>query len=253
MSDSILVIPCFNEAERFRPEAFERHAAADPSTRFLFVNDGSTDATIEVLRKLEGIDAAHFGVIDLQPNRGKAEAVRQGMLAAFAQEPSYAGYWDADLAAPLDELAAFVRVLDQRPEIEMVFGARVNLLGRSIERRLARHYLGRVFATSVSTLLRLSVYDTQCGAKLLRTSPEMRALFDEPFCSRWVFDVEILARLIRARRDSGGPRPEDVIYELPLREWRDVPGSSVVPGDFVRAVGEVVRIYRRYLVPKASR
>jgi hypothetical protein len=125
-----------------------------------------------------------------------------------------------------------------------VLGSRVRLLGHDIDRRVARHYLGRVFATAASVTLRLPVYDTQCGAKLFRVSETVEALFAEPFCTGWVFDVEILARLVR---DVGHEAAARRVCELPLERWQDVAGSRVKPIDFARAIGELHRIHRRYL------
>ncbi|MFQ5514003.1 MAG: glycosyltransferase [Myxococcota bacterium] len=247
MASTILVVPCYNEARRLPVENFESFAKGHPEVRFLMMNDGSEDETLEVLRRMEDRNEAQFTAIDLQPNRGKAEAVRRGLLAAFKEEARYAGFWDADLATPLETLPEFIRLLDSRPDLEMVLGARVKLLGRSIERSALRHYLGRVFATAASLALGMAVYDTQCGAKLFRITPATVELFREPFLTRWLFDVEILARLIRARRGSERRQPEDVVYELPLPTWRDVPGSKVRALDFPLAILQTLRIRRRYL------
>jgi dolichyl-phosphate beta-glucosyltransferase len=128
----------------------------------------------------------------------------------------------------------------------MVFGARVKKLGRVIERKTAKHYLGRLFATAVSVVLQLPIYDSQCGAKMFRASPELGWLFQQPFRARWIFDVEILARLIATRRRMRLPQAEHVIYEDPLTEWRDVAGSRVTARDYVRAAYDLYRIYSAY-------
>jgi glycosyltransferase involved in cell wall biosynthesis len=251
MPETSIVVPCFNEASRLAVEQFETFIKVHPDLRFLFVNDGSSDDTLEVLRALEGRDGAHFSVLDQQPNQGKAEAVRRGLLAAFEASPRYAGFWDADLATPLEAAPDFVALLESRPDLEMVFGSRVKLLGRSIERSAVRHYLGRVFATAASVTLGLAIYDTQCGAKLFRVSPGIEALFQEPFITKWIFDVEIIARLIQARRGTELPQAADVIYEFPLHVWHDVAGSKVKPTDFPKAIFETLRIRRNYLGRRA--
>lgn len=70
-------------------------------------------------------------------------------------------------------------------------------------------------------------------------------LFAEPFNSRWVFDVEILARFIRARGgDIDSVRKS--IYEFPLYAWRDAAGSKLRSKDFVRAFMDVIRIHLKY-------
>lgn len=242
-----IIIPCYNEEHRLNVTGFRDFISSSHHITFLFVNDGSTDGTLRLLEALQASDPTKFSVLSLQPNQGKGEAVRKGILTAFDSRPDYVGFWDADLATPLYAISEFVDLAESRPNLEIIIGARVKLLGRRIERHTARHYIGRVFATAVSTVLGVGVYDTQCGAKLFRTSAAIRPLFQQPFVSRWIFDVEILARLVRARRGTQLPQPEQVIYEFPLVEWRDVPGSKLGYNDFMRAAWELARIYYRYL------
>jgi glycosyltransferase involved in cell wall biosynthesis len=244
---TLIVVPCYNEAARLPVDRFVDFAKGHPDVQFLLVNDGSRDDTLALLRRLESEHPENFEVLDQQPNQGKAAAVRAGMAEALKRRAAFAGYWDADLSTPLDELPRFVAVLRSHPERDIVFGARVQLLGRSIARVAARHYMGRLFATLASLALGVPVYDTQCGAKLFRGTPEMEALFREPFASGWIFDVELIARILAQQRASGGPGPEELIYELPLRRWTDVPGSKVRAADFAVALADLWRIRRRYL------
>jgi len=247
MASITIVVPCYDEADRLRPDAFARACQDTPGLHFLFVDDGSRDRTLAVLRELAARAPERLAVLALPENRGKAEAVRAGLREAFARGHDYVGWWDADLATPLAEIARFVAALEAAPEREIVLGARIRMLGREIERSALRHAAGRVFAAAAAQVLGLPVYDTQCGAKLLRGTPALAALFEEPFASGWVFDVELLARLIRERRRQGGRPAAEALLEVPLLAWHDVPGSKVRPSDFVRGLLELLRIRRRYL------
>jgi glycosyltransferase involved in cell wall biosynthesis len=243
-----IVVPCYNEALRLKTADFLACAHSSPDLTFLFVDDGSHDATWSVLEHLRDAGGPAIHILRKPQNGGKAEAVRDGMNYALENlHPDVVGFWDADLATPLDAIGDLRCILLRNPAIEMVFGARVQLLGRQVERRPIRHYLGRIFATVVSTMLRIPIYDTQCGAKLFRVTPQLPRVLADPFVSKWVFDVELIARFIRLN----GRDPKVVagrIYEFPLNVWTDVAGSKVRSSDFLKAFGDVLRIYRTYLM-----
>lgn len=240
-----LVVPCFNEAARLDAEEFASAARRHERLRFIFVNDGSTDDTRSVLAALTSRLGSRGTVLDLKQNSGKAEAVRAGINEALQSDADVIGFWDADLATPFSELPRFLELLGDRSELDMVIGSRVKLMGRQIERRAARHYLGRIAATGISNVLGLAIYDTQCGAKLFRVNDALRTAMAEPFVSRWIFDVEILARYLQFYRRAG-VSAEQRIYELPLLRWVDIDGSKVRGKDFVRAGLDLLKIARRY-------
>lgn len=250
-AQSAIVVPCYNESARLRVTEFENFLDSDQLNGVLiFVNDGSRDQTAAVLEHIRKGHEGRVVVLEQAVNRGKAEAVRYGMRYAFDQHLPFAGFWDADLATPLTAIAPFVDLLTRRPELDMIFGARVRLLGRHVERHATRHYVGRAFATAASLALRLPIYDTQCGAKLFRCTPQMRMLFEKPFLSRWIFDVEIIARYISVMKspDEAARR----IYEFPLETWTDVKGSKLGPRDFVRAAYDLFRIRQNYVARRQT-
>ncbi len=246
-----IVVPCYNEASRLDVGAFKAFVTPLTSANLVLVNDGSSDATLEVLNDIRSTNPARVAVLDLERNSGKAEAVRRGLLRALETEADHVGFWDADLATPFDALPSFVEILSARPSLEMVIGSRVRLLGRDIDRAASRHYAGRVFATAASLTLRLPVYDTQCGAKLFRVSGRLRRVLSTPFLSKWVFDVEIMARYGALDGRYEPAQLLNAIYEYPLTEWRDVAGSKVKGSDFVKSGWDLLRIHRAYIASTA--
>jgi dolichyl-phosphate beta-glucosyltransferase len=236
-----LVVPCFNEAGRLKPEAFLQFVASRPDIGLVFVDDGSTDATPVILAEVGTRGGANIAVLTLNQNVGKARAVQLGVRAAFERQPEFVGFWDADLSTPLTAVREFMEVFKAKPDVEIVMGARVKLLGRQVTRSLVRHYCGRVFATAASFALGVAVYDTQCGAKIFRATAPVQQAFDSPFRSKWIFDVEILSRYLAA---TGTAQSGSRIYELPLTSWTAMPGSKLTVWHGVRAIWDLALIVR---------
>lgn len=226
MSENIvIVIPCYNEAPRFVPERFTP-LLQPGSVSLLLVNDGSTDGTLAILQAMAARFPGRCAVLNLAHNGGKAEAVRRGLLQAVEAGPDAVGYLDADGATPGQEMARLVEVFrhERKP---VLLAARIAMAGHRIERHPLRHYLGRFFATCAALALGHPVYDTQCGAKLFMVRPSLLDALRRPFSGRWAFDVELLGRL-RYPDDPGVPPcPPEEWLEVPLRQWRDEPGSKM--------------------------
>ncbi|TWU23017.1 Undecaprenyl-phosphate 4-deoxy-4-formamido-L-arabinose transferase [Novipirellula galeiformis] len=243
-----IIVPCYNEADRLDVNAFAAFANQNPMFRFMMVDDGSRDATQRILSRLCESNSEQFELLLMKENVGKAEAVRHGMLAAAQSSTDVFGFLDADLASPLEELPRALDVLHRHPHIGVAIGIRRKLLGHQVLRSPLRCWLGAHFSRVASWVLRLPIQDTQCGLKLFRNTPRMAKLFAQPFQSRWIFDVEIFARMMVA---EGTEAVQQQIYEMPLESWREVPGSKLKSGDFFKALGELVAIHRSYK-PAAS-
>ena len=241
MRKTKIVIPCYNESKRLDPTAFFAALEKDENLSFLFVNDGSTDETLAILTAIRAKRPLQVELLSLSRNSGKAEAVRCGMLAVCAGSSVYVGYWDADLATPLNAIDKFCNLLD-KTDADLVIGSRVRLLGRKIERSAVRHYLGRIFATFTSLMLGIGIHDTQCGAKIFRNSDRLRQVFSSPFKVTWTFDVEMFARFPIVF----GVSPRELSsrwVEYPLDEWVDVKGSKVGLKDYFRGGLEFLRLF----------
>lgn len=242
MSSVCLIIPCYNEANRLPADAFVAYLRRVPMVTACFVNDGSRDDTRALLERMQQQQPDQIEVLNLDQNQGKAGAVRAGMLHCAGQPVDYVGFLDADLATPLDAIGDLQTALDRQPALDLVMGSRIKFLGADIRRDPFRHYVGRVIATLISNILKLPVYDTQCGAKLFRRAV-VANLFQEPFISPWLFDVELLARLIRQHGRANVP---DHVAEVPLKQWIEQSDSRISSGYVFKMWYELYRIHQTY-------
>jgi glycosyltransferase involved in cell wall biosynthesis len=237
-----IVVPCYNEGKRLPIGDFYNFLELNEKVDFVFVNDGSTDDTLDVIEEMHKRYPQQIKVLNLLKNCGKGEAVRQGLKLSIEYQPDIVGFWDADLATPLSAILQLRNVYYEQPQIKWIFGARVKLSGRQIERKEIRHYTGRFFATFTSIILKCPVYDTQCGAKLFKVDGLLIQIINNKFISRWIFDVELIARLIKISSDN--ELPEKVIYEFPLHKWSDISGSKLKAKDFFKATIDLFKIWR---------
>ncbi len=235
------VIPVYNEAERLETKLFTEYAATHKKNALLFVNDGSTDDSIAAINKIIEVSKANVFLLNMPNNKGKAEAIRHGFNWAFSNlDFTTIGYLDADLATPLSEVEYLNSAFDSK-DVIMAFGSRVKLQGNEIQRNLKRHYLGRIFATFVSVILGLDIYDTQCGAKYFRNTELNKNVFNEEFVSKWFFDLEIFLRLQKLLPKE---KFKSIIKEIPLNIWEEKGESKLTLMDFITTPFELIKIKR---------
>ena len=235
-----LVIPCFNEVARLSGQNIAELVAND-DVGVVLVDDGSDDGTPELMFNIQNAGAG-VDVLVLQQNMGKAEAVRRGMNRALTLGAKVVGYLDADFATPAKDMLALLNKLEAN-EVKVCLGSRWLHLGAKIDRTAFRHYGGRVFATIASSVLKLNIYDTQCGAKAFCVSEVLVRSISEPFLSRWAFDVELIGRLLNDASEDARYTEQDFI-EIPLQTWRDIRGSKIRIADMVTATFELLLISR---------
>lgn len=246
MQDFVVVIPFYNESKRFEERKFIDFVQATTNFTFVLVNDGSTDDTISILKKIESIFPEKIFVLDNSFNQGKGESCRKGLVYAIEKlNSTYAGYIDADFATPLTELYRGKLIFDtKQDEVQVLIGSRIKKLGSRINRNPTRHYLGRVFATLISILLRLPIYDSQCGFKFFKTEI-LKPVLRDKFISKWFFDVEILLRI---KLKYGSEFCLKHFYEIPLTEWNEIKGSKIKFSDFISVPLELLRIKYHYKI-----
>lgn len=233
----MIIVPCYNEANRLDADAFMASLDALPGVRFLFVDDGSTDKTLIHLKALKRRAPGRISILALAQNGGKAEAVRQGMLAATDCGAPFVGFWDADLATPLHAIFDMLRVGERFGDVDVIFGSRRRMIGHRIHRNISRRIVSRICNLMARMALGMPIGDTQCGAKLLRNTETLQMALARPFSAGWLFDVELFARIaVRTeRRDAA-------FYEMPLSEWQEIPGSNVSARVVLRAGFQMLRL-----------
>jgi len=238
-----VIIPCYNEEERLLSKEFHDFVDSNLGYHLCFVNDGSTDKTLNVLNTLKKGRETNISVYNCEKNGGKGEAVRQGVLH-LAKDPQldYIGYLDADLSTDFRDFDDLVKTIETS-DFKIVSGSRMTRMGANIAKESARAIISKTINFIIRTILGMSFNDTQCGAKIM-DKDIVKHMFKDKFITRWIFDVEIFMRM---KKYYGKEKAISYICEQPLKQWIHADGSKLSMKDSVQIVGQLgqIAIYYR--------
>lgn len=235
-----IIIPCYNEEKRLPDQSIISFLNKNEDARIIFVNDGSKDNTLTVLNKIKELFPVRIIIITHDNKKGKAEAVRTGFLESAKKiEFTHHGFLDADLSISPEELYRLFELLS-RSEKKFILGSRIKKIGARIIRNEWRHFYSRIIATIVGSIIKLDVYDTQCSAKVFR-SELIPTIFNDPFKTKWLFDVEVICRINNNYGDLNKYGNEE-----PVLEWIEKKGSKLRWYNFFQIVKEVFILRKNY-------
>ena len=223
-----VIIPAYNEAKRLPLTLIDidKHLKnADFSYEIIVVNDGSKDATDEIVERFSHL-IENLKLIN-QENTGKGGAVKRGMLEAKGKIRLF---MDADNSTSIDQFNKMIPHFDN--------GYSVVIASRDIEgsqlippqpwhKRIAGN-MGNIF---IQILLLPGMWDTQCGFKAF-TEEAAEKIFPLIKINKWGFDVEVLAL---------AKKIEYKIKEIPV-VWINNPFSGVKTSAYLQVLWEVVKI-----------
>lgn len=240
-----IVVPCYNEEFRFPTRYWSEILKTDNEIHWLFVDDGSTDQTFDKIK--EACMGTTAQMLQLKTNHGKGNAIRKGFLEVLTKEPNleFLGYIDSDGAFSKNDIFKLAETARQRTKnspdspIDALISSRVSLAGRQINRKINRHYLGRIVATLLTRNWQGAPYDTQSGYKLFLNSQSFKNAIQSEFKTKWFVDIELLTRIGIESKGSLN------IWEEPLFYWNDVDGSKLGFKNFHTIVFELLTARRQ--------
>ncbi len=242
--ENAIVVPCYNEADRLDLDAFQEFLGQNNSYSICFVNDGSSDNTLEVLTQFKANCPNRIYVYDAPRNNGKAEAIRSGVNYMLENTQAHKiGFMDADLATGFDDYENLVDSLDSDIHTDgMVIGSRTRVNTANIQRTAFRSASSNVFNTVIKWIIGLKINDTQCGAKVF-TRKTANTLFKKAFISKWLFDIELLMRM---RNKYGKNSMLNKFKEVSLKKWTEVEGSKITLKDSIQFPIQLIIIALNY-------
>jgi len=239
-----VVIPCYNEEDRLLSQEFLNFVDTNSGYHLCFVNDGSKDNTLGVLKDLQKGREDYISIYDCAQNGGKAEAVRQGMLyMAQRDDLDYIGFLDADLSTDLTDFDDLVKTIEHS-DFKIVSGSRISRMGANITKESSRKIISMSINYIIRKILKMDFKDTQCGAKIF-SKDIIEVAFSEKFVTQWIFDIEIFKRVTHR---FGLEKAKSMLCEQPLKRWIHADGSKLSMKDsfkIIMQLGQIAWVYRK--------
>lgn len=157
-----LIIPCYNEQEAvplFYQEAIHVLTGMDCEYEMLFINDGSTDETLKVLKQLAETDP-HVLYFSFSRNFGKESAMYAGFCNATGD---YVAVMDADLQDPPALLPQMIEILETG-EYDSVATRRINREGEPP----IRSWFARLFYKIINKISDADIVDGARDFRMMR-------------------------------------------------------------------------------------
>ncbi|MBN1462697.1 MAG: glycosyltransferase family 2 protein [Paludibacteraceae bacterium] len=189
------LIPLYNEEKRLGKTITALVNAVIPAElkleKIIFVNDGSTDNTAEMVNDYKSIIKSATGakvhLVSYEKNMGKGYAIKTGMKCS---DSDYTLFFDADMATPISELEKFIPFMKR--EDAVIVGTRKNGKSTVVKHQPKyRELLGRMYTLLSQTILNTWVTDFTCGFKAFSREAKVD-IFTRSMIDRWGYDSEIL-------------------------------------------------------------
>ncbi|HEL1645883.1 TPA: glycosyltransferase family 2 protein [Streptococcus suis] len=158
-----VIVPCFNEEEAipYFYDAMEKvRKEMGEQFEYIFVNDGSKDRTLTVLRQLSGQDRA-VRYLSFSRNFGKEAALYAGLQAAQGELVTV---MDVDLQDPPEMLIEMKAMLDGNPDLDCVGTRRVSRDGEPP----IRSFFAKLFYKLMNKISQVEVVDGARDFRLMR-------------------------------------------------------------------------------------
>jgi glycosyltransferase involved in cell wall biosynthesis len=217
------LIPAYNEAATIE-EVITRVRALPFDKQLIVVDDGSTDATAEIVERLRGDDLLLLS----QPNRGKGAAIRAAIPHV---DGDIAVIQDADLEYDPAEVPALIEPIE-RGVADVVYGSRLSG-GRPQRAYLFWHLVGnRLLSVVTGVLFNTTLSDMETGYKAFRADVLKSLDLRE---SDFAIEPEITGKVCRRNLR---------IYELPISYYGRTyaEGKKITWRDGFRALYVLFRV-----------